>query len=822
MEPINEEHVEIFKINEEITKYGIQGDNGAVSRKDECEVSNKKNIKVEDRYLLIKNTFYYNCKYCQFMQVVEPGHHYMYIFRTHMQEMHFVCYICDARFEDTNELGIHYKSHKTKEGKFVCNSNGCSYERSNISGLFTHARAVHNGEWFTCDECPKKYMFLYELADHKKNHVKKNKIKELHKNKIRKGKSKMCERTVCKVCGKSRTNIKQHVKLQHTDLPLMFCSLCTYSTKNKIELKLHEKGHGEKFKCNQCNFSCKRINSLKVHKRFKHDGIGYKCSICDHTVRRAHILRQHMEIHNEPTLQCQRCELKANGPIDLKRHMERHNPKYLCDKCDYKTYDAGNFTVHKIVKHGNDILKCSLCKYETKSKRSLKKHKTKHPEEDAHSKVQNESEEDPPETDKYSTESPYMKNPTDQTRYKNEIIKVEASKFTQDMKSSPGKACFEENQVETETSCEDDANKERDAYQLIKEEPQVNETLLLEKITIYESESLKSWKDISQAESYSELHGVENIQSGQCELCHFKGGPNQPAAQLRKHVTNIHLICEFCDYKFRNEVEIETHFQTTHKAEGGKLVCKFNGCLYTSMKKQNMFIHKQSDHKGVWLQCNECDSKFRETNALSVHKKMRHPLNTMDIFTNCKTCDKMLSIRSVSDHMKRKHTDQTKSFCSQCKFSTKDPIFLKVHEQAHVSKLKCDVCKFSCVTPTTMRQHNKFKHKGAEMYRCNLCDYKGESNGKLRHHVLIHSEPSFKCGQCDYKGKGPHNLKQHMKKHEGPKYFCSHCDYKTYDLANFGVHKTVKHGTEVLQCGVCKFETKSKRALRQHKQKAEH
>ena len=38
----------------------------------------------------------------------------------------------------------------------------------------------------------------------------------------------------------------------------------------------------------------------------------------------------------------------GRGKNTLKKHMLRHeDPKYICTECDYKTYDAGNFSTHK-------------------------------------------------------------------------------------------------------------------------------------------------------------------------------------------------------------------------------------------------------------------------------------------------------------------------------------------------------------------------------------------------------------------------------------------------------------------------------------------
>ena len=60
--------------------------------------------------------------------------------------------------------------------------------------------------------------------------------------------------------------------------------------------------------------------------------------------------------------------------------MLRHpEPKYLCEKCEYKTYDAGNLGTLKKVKHGTIILTCEESPaFSTKSERTIGNHKVKH------------------------------------------------------------------------------------------------------------------------------------------------------------------------------------------------------------------------------------------------------------------------------------------------------------------------------------------------------------------------------------------------------------------------------------------------------------
>ena len=55
----------------------------------------------------------------------------------------------------------------------------------------------------------------------------------------------------------------------------------------------------KKVHCDQCNYECEFISTLKLHKHTNHDGIKYKCDVCVYKTKRKNILRMHMKkIHS--------------------------------------------------------------------------------------------------------------------------------------------------------------------------------------------------------------------------------------------------------------------------------------------------------------------------------------------------------------------------------------------------------------------------------------------------------------------------------------------------------------------------------------------
>ena len=306
-----------------------------------------------------------------------------------------------------------------------------------------------------------------------------------------------------------------------------------------------------------------------------------------------------------------------------------------------------------------------------------------------------------------------------------------------------------------------------------------------------------------------------------CNLCEFVTGANFPKYILRRHMKKIHIICEFCEHQFSTTEEMHKHSKTVHQRIDGRWVCSIDGCLKSTEVKFRMHCHIQSVHQGKWYRCDLCDWKFEQKGVLTSHTKT-HDIKLCVEKIRCTICQAQMKTESLRKHMKIKHSENTLNFCSKCEFSTENIYYLNIHERRHTERMHCLLCKFSTSWPSLLSRHMKFRHEGAEMFRCPTCPYKTEIHSHISQHMETHNERLLQCELCEYKGKSNKSLRQHMLRHVDPKYHCSQCEYKTYDRTNFKTHETVKHGVDILRCPNCDYQTKSKRSLRKHRESKGH
>ena len=106
-----------------------------------------------------------------------------------------LCDLCDSRFENSNDLKTHMKSHSYKLVKFRCTE--CDFVGENDLTMDVHVGRYHAGD-FECGLCENKFESLESL--------------EVHLQTCEKFKCRLCELT-----GKTLSELKKHTKDRHKD-----------------------------------------------------------------------------------------------------------------------------------------------------------------------------------------------------------------------------------------------------------------------------------------------------------------------------------------------------------------------------------------------------------------------------------------------------------------------------------------------------------------------------------------------------------------------------------------------------------------------------
>ncbi|XP_062871660.1 zinc finger protein 64 [Trichomycterus rosablanca] len=226
--------------------------------------------------------------------------------RVHYDERPFKCQICPYASRNSSQLTVHLRSH-TGDAPFQCNECGAKFKIN--SDLKRHAR-VHSGEKpYACDLCEYRCAMKANLKSHAR---------------LRHGTYACAE---CDFRCAAKAALRAHSR-QHAPAQPLRCARCPYSCASKGALNRHERVHSDErpYACHRCPFASKQRANLQVHVRKCHGekvmerrskggeephnpagsryrvrleaARAFRCNFCDASFVREDSLRSHKRQHN--------------------------------------------------------------------------------------------------------------------------------------------------------------------------------------------------------------------------------------------------------------------------------------------------------------------------------------------------------------------------------------------------------------------------------------------------------------------------------------------------------------------------------------------
>lgn len=170
--------------------------------------------------------------------------------RVHDDERPFKCQICPYASRNSSQLTVHLRSH-TGDAPFQCGECGAKFKIN--SDLKRHTR-VHSGEKpYACELCDYRCAMKANLKSH---------ARLCHG-------AFSC--TECDFRCAAKAELRAHSR-QHAPARPLRCTCCPYSCTSKGALKRHERVHSDErpFTCHRCPFASKQRANLLVHMRKYH------------------------------------------------------------------------------------------------------------------------------------------------------------------------------------------------------------------------------------------------------------------------------------------------------------------------------------------------------------------------------------------------------------------------------------------------------------------------------------------------------------------------------------------------------------------------
>ncbi|XP_059612114.1 zinc finger protein with KRAB and SCAN domains 7-like isoform X2 [Phlebotomus argentipes] len=258
---------------------------------------------------------------CCGVKLIKPRAMAMHMAR-HLQPEAFRCPECSKMMTCPKILQYHVQNHLPEEKRPLACPD-CPRRFSYSSALVAHSishqpesqRAAH-----VCDECGKTFSSPGRLSTH---------INVAH--------TKQGISFVCHVCAKQfacKGNLTYHLTTHQPRVHQVQCQQCGKWLKNKLCLRKHMVQHSMvRFNCDLCEYSALNRQCLRNHVRVQHTDLKpFCCSQCGRTFKLKNTLLNHMVQHTGlKKFSCQFCSRTFASSGNYYSHRKRMHPTELAD-----------------------------------------------------------------------------------------------------------------------------------------------------------------------------------------------------------------------------------------------------------------------------------------------------------------------------------------------------------------------------------------------------------------------------------------------------------------------------------------------------------
>jgi hypothetical protein len=321
-----------------------------------------------------------------------------------------------------------------------------------------------------------------------------------------------------------------------------------------------------------------------------------------------------------------------------------------------------------------------------------------------------------------------------------------------------------------------------------------------------------------------------------CKLCQIKFTDAQYyyTHLLEKHVdmSSMPVKCEICNDNNISDIlkHIKSHaYGKSYEhtlAYKDKIECEKKNSFFC--KKCALVINgNEQHHICEYLNCFQCDAKYKERSDLVEHIQTSHfkdnkcvvcnrnSKNMPDVIEHLNTCGVKWTFRTLLKNPVKVNL----TTCNECHISYRN---IEEHRNSHHY---CSHCKqsFSNINEVVFHLLDSNVKRKKFKYCCYICLLKFPNLVKLNRHVRSHlynyKNTIFKtfCGICKKQHLNVHAYLRHVYRSHLTYYVCNLCNIEEENISNIEVHMIEHEKMEMMKCKSCEIGFSSMEEFIAHK-----
>ncbi|KYM82488.1 Zinc finger protein 91 [Atta colombica] len=767
--------------------------------------------------------------------------------RKHTDKYEHQCSFCSKKFKVKGDLTNHIRFHH-KEKPVKCDV--CGKLCLNSGSLYVHQKWAHYKPQYECHICKRRMVTQENLDQHLvTQHEKRDKIvcAECGKTFTKKDSFKRhmvvhtgCKPHSCMICSKPfarRSQLRQHL-LIHTGKRPFVCDICGKAFTQKPGLICHRKTHPGQHPPlpvmpiadfvkeftdgyvqemnapeNEEEINEEEVDPLNIESNIQKSFVGIECerterekSLIEYEERISEIntnlmreklnqqiiIEENRSIRKKACVECDHCRRKFLKKSNLVEHLKQHRHK--CADCP-KTFSLRRYLASHIEKnHRQQMYECSVCKYKSNNKGTLKNHYIR----------------------LHTSNYDYA---CDTCGKQFKIKKALNHHVKQNHSEAPPIVC----DVCGHFSKNLHALKAHMKYRHYK--PEFVCRICRRGMTTQEN-----------LEQHLMWH--ETREKVLCPTCGKRFRGRDLDSHMRVHTGVKPFPCPVCGKTFRRQTAQEQHVLI----HTGKRPYICDICGQTFAQKPGLICHRKR-HPGPLpplpvVSIKNIVTEFTKDGSpvdplVMDANNVEHLSETIECLPEYDLLPNKIKRYIARRERKIKEDTRKQSKISQNKINKKKPklsfecatcgqcFSQKATMIKHMSlhKYQCQTCCQSFSLKRELKRHIMNVH-GPLLYPCSICDYKSNNKCTLKDHFIRKHTSGFQhsCTVCNKQFKIKNDLKQHMNQvHSGePPIICSICGHACKNVPAIKAHMKYRHYKPAYECKICKRGLTTQEYLDQH------